>query len=93
MSISTEGNFTTTFTLPKYQPETIQVAVLNQVAEAGGPAVDPNPVYAELQPGGPPKGGKAASKAAAKPPKAKKPKASVAPAADDASPFPPPPSR
>ena len=48
------------------------------------------PAYSELFKFLEQKGGKAAPKAA---PKAKKPKASVAPATDDSSPFPRPPSR
>ena len=102
MSVPAADGFSVTFSAPKYQSETVPVLVVRQQTDGGGPdsqgqsapiVVDPNPVYAELKPAGPQKGGKAAPKAAPKPPKAKKPKASVAPAADDASPFPPPPGR
>jgi len=90
VSVSAENNFTVTFALPKYQPETVPVQVIRDPANPGA-TVDPNPVYAELQPAAPAaKGRKAAA------PKAKKPKtapAADAPADDTGSPFPPPPSR
>jgi hypothetical protein len=91
LSVPASENFSVTFNLPKYQPETIDVQVKrDQTDSSGGVLVDPNPVYAELKPGGPPK--KKSGKAA---PKAKRPKttAAPAPAADDSSLFPPPPSR
>jgi hypothetical protein len=95
VSVSAENNFTVTFALPKYQPETVPVQVIRDPSNPGGSIVDPNPVYAELQPAAPvAKGRKAAPKAAA--PKAKRPKAAPAadaPAQDTTSPFPPPPGR
>jgi hypothetical protein len=96
-SVSVPGaeNFTVTFSLPKYQSETVQVQVVRQPGDATTPEsllIDPNPVYAELQPAPPPaRRGKAAPKAA---PKAKRP--ATAPAAAppaESSPFPPPPGR
>ena len=105
LSVPAADGFSVTFSAPKFQPETVPVLVVRQQADASGnpdyaqgqsaaTIVDPNPVYAELKPAGPQKkGAKTASTAAPKPPKAKKPRASVAPAADGASPFPPPPSR
>lgn len=39
-------NFTVTFTLPKYQPETVQVTVVKQ--PGSDPILDPNPAVAEL---------------------------------------------
>lgn len=104
LSVPAADGFSVTFSAPKYQSETVPVLVVRQQADTSGnpdyvqgqsigTVVDPNPVYAELKPAGPQRGGKAAPKAAPKAPKAKKPRASVAPAADDASPFPPPPSR
>jgi hypothetical protein len=92
VSVSAENNFTVTFALPKYQPETVTAQVIRDPANPGA-TVDPNPVYAELQPAAPAaKGRKAAPKAA---PKAKKPKTAPAdaPADDASSPFPPPPGR
>lgn len=93
VSLSAENNFTVTFSLPKYQSETVTAQVIRDPANPGA-TVDPNPVYAELQPAAPPaKGRRAAPKAA---PKAKKPKAAPAadaPADDSTSPFPPPPGR
>ena len=104
LSVPAADGFSVTFSAPKYQSETVPVLVIRQQADASGSpdyaqgqsavtVVDPNPVFAELKPAGPQKGGKAAPKAAPKAPKAKKPRPSVAPAADDSSPFPPPPSR
>ena len=102
MSVPAADGFSVTFSAPKYQSETVPVLVIRQQADSGATdydrgvsattIVDPNPVYAELKPSGPQRGGKAAP-AAAKPAKPKKPRASVAPAADDSSPFPPPPTR
>ncbi|MBN8980971.1 MAG: hypothetical protein J0I29_06810 [Rhizobiales bacterium] len=100
MSVPAADGFSVTFSAPKYQPETVPVLVVRQQPDASGSPdyaqgqsvstiVDPNPVYAELKPAGPQKGGKAAP---AKPAKPKKPKPSVAPQADDTA-FPPPPSR
>jgi len=85
-------NLSVTFSLPKYQSETVAVQIMrDQVSSSGGALVDPNPVYAELQPAAPaPKGRKGTGPKAA--PKAKKPKTAAAPPAAD-SPFPPPPSR
>ena len=101
LSVPAADNFSVTFSLPKYQSETVQVQVQRQTPEYAAPdsqspsiapvLIEPNPVYAELQPAQPSKKGKAAPKTAAAP-KAKRPKASVAPA-DGSSPFPPPPAR
>jgi len=92
VSVPAAENFMVTFALPKFQPETVQVQVIRQPGDATTPEgvlVDPNPVYAELQPAPPPaRRGKAAPKAAPKP---RQPAASAAPAAS--SPFPPPPGR
>ena len=104
MSVPAADGFSVTFSSPKYQSETVPVLVVRQQADTSGnpdyvqgqsvgTVVDPNPVYAELKPAGPQRGVKAAPKAAPKAPKAKKPRASVAPASDDSSPFPPPPTR
>jgi hypothetical protein len=104
VSIPAAENFTVTFSMPKFQPETVSVQVMRDPANPGGSITDPNPVYAELQ-AAPPARGRAArhtttSKSAPKAaPKAKKPKAAApAPAATEPaeggnSPFPPPPGR
>ena len=92
VSVPAAENVTVTFALPKFQPETVHVQVIRQPGDATTPEgvlVDPNPVYAELQPAPPPaRRGKAAPKAAPKP---RQPAASAAPAAS--SPFPAPPGR
>jgi len=106
LSVPAEGDFTVTFSLPKYAPETVPVQVIRQqqdglTGSSPPPTVDPNPVYAELQPA-PAAGRKAKAKAKAAAPRPKKPKATPAAAApadaapaaaDSSSPFPPPPAR
>lgn len=80
-----EGAFSVTYTLAKHEPATVQVNVIRNPGDFSTPAAavtDPNPVFAELRPAGPPpkvhKG--------AKPKRIKKPNA-TAPAE---SPFPDP---
>jgi hypothetical protein len=93
VSVVADNNFTVTFALPKYQPETVPVQIIRDPANPGA-TVDPNPVYAELQPAAPAaKGRKAAPKAAPKPKRPKAAPAADAPANDTTSPFPPPPGR
>ncbi len=94
VSLSAENNFTVTFSLPKYQSETVSAQIIRDPSNPGA-TVDPNPVYAELQPAAPAAKGRKAAAAPKAAPKAKKPKAAPADAtADDStSPFPPPPSR
>lgn len=90
LSVAAAENLSVTFTLPKYQPETVPVQIIRDPS-GPGVVVDPNPVYAELQPALPTKkGARAAPKAA---PKAKKPPAAAEPAEEPNSPFPPPPRR
>lgn len=85
VSVTTaDPNFTVSYALAKYQPATVTVAVVKTPGDLTTSATvttDPNPVFAELQPAGPP-------------PKAhkmhpKKSKAAAAPAAAG-SPFPDP---
>jgi len=52
-----ETNFSVTFNLPKYQPETVPVTVTHTPGDFTTPAttaLDPSPVFAELKPAGPP---------------------------------------
>ena len=94
MAIPVENDFTVTFTLPKYQPETVPVQVIRDRSSPASSVVDPNPVYAELQLAPPPKrGGRAAPKAPAKPTPRAAPAAAAQPAEPANSPFPPPPGR
>jgi hypothetical protein len=86
-----ETNFSVTFNLPKYQPANVPVTVTRVPGDFTSPAsttLDPSPVFAELQPAGPP------PRAARKPmrPKKKRPKsaAAAAPAAAPTSAFPDP---
>ncbi len=93
------NNFTVTYSLDKYEPQTVSVQTLRQSGDFGSGATvttDPNPVFAELQPAAPPK------RPVRRPAKKKRaPKAAAAPA--DAAPagapapadnaFPPPAAR
>jgi hypothetical protein len=52
-----QANFSVTFNLPKFQPATVPVQVIRNpgdLASPGTTVTDPNPVFAELQPAGPP---------------------------------------
>ena len=91
VSVQTTDSFTVTYTLDKYQPQTVSVQTLQQSGDFGsGVSVttDPNPVFAELQPAAPPK------RAMKRPAKKRAPKAAAAPAAAAPAPadsaFPPP---
>src|SRR4051794_33124186 len=78
-------NFTVTYTLPRFQPLTVPVQVINIPGDFSTPAstsIDPNPVVGELQPAGPPPRVRKPMR-----PKKPKPKPAAAPAA---SPFPAP---
>lgn len=86
-----EGGFSVTYNLPKYQPATVAVNLVKTPGDFSTPATiatDPNPVFAELQPAGPPP-----KPHRVRPKKPKKPKpaaAAAAPAPADSA-FPPPP--
>jgi hypothetical protein len=52
-----DAGFSVTYALAKYQPATVQVQVVHNPGDLSTPATtvtDPNPVFAELQPAGPP---------------------------------------
>jgi hypothetical protein len=95
-----DTGFSVMYTLNKYQPATVPVTVVHNPGDFTSPATtvtDPNPVFAELAPAGPPP----KAHRGTKPKKIKKPKANAAAPADQ-SPFPdpnapaagtPPPSR
>src|SRR5580692_9964497 len=75
-----DTGFSVTYALAKYQPATVQVQVVHNPGDFSAPATtvtDPNPVFAELQPAGPPP--KARKPLRPKKPKAPKP-AAAAPA-------------
>lgn len=85
-----EANFAVTFNMPKFQPATVPVTVTRTPGDFTSPAtttLDPSPVFAELQPAGPPPRGHKAMR-----PKKKKPKpaAAAAPAAAPDAAAPPP---
>jgi hypothetical protein len=83
-----DNSFSVTYTLNRFEPATVQVAVIHNPGDFTNPettTTDPNPVFAELHPPGPPAKGHKGMK----PKKVKKPKpATTAPA--DQSPFPDP---
>src|SRR3954469_24721083 len=66
-----DAGFAVTFNLPRFQPVTVPVQVIRNPGDFSNPATtitDPNPVFAELRPAGPP------PRAARKPMRPKKPK-------------------
>jgi hypothetical protein len=81
-----DNTFAVTYTLNRFQPTTVQVSVIRNPGDLTGPAtatIDPNPVFAELQPAAPVRGHKAIT------PKSVKKKKAAAPDSAD-SPFPDP---
>jgi PEGA domain-containing protein len=80
LSVSTEGELSVTFALSGYQPTTVPVRMEGPTgggASDGGPAkLQPNPVFAELQPATPSRQKRAA------PPKKKTTQQSAAPAVE-----------
>jgi hypothetical protein len=89
----TASEFTVTFTLPGYAPQTVPIKVVT--AESGmEPRLVPNPVFAELVPAAPPAPAKPAPKRKPRPapkpaPTAMAPEAPPPPAPAPASPWPP----
>jgi hypothetical protein len=84
-----DSGFSVTFALPRFQPVTVPVQVIRNPGDFANPATtttDPNPVFAELRPAGPPP---RAVRKLMRPKKPKPPKAAAAPAAAG-SPFPNP---
>jgi len=82
-----EAGFSVTFTMNKFQPATVPVQVIytpGDLTTTTSTTIDPNPVFAELRPVGPPP-----KPVRAKPKKPKPPKSAAAPAG---SPFPNPPA-
>jgi hypothetical protein len=87
-----DGGFTVTFSMNGFQPATVPVQVTKFAGDFTTPAsvnVDPNPVFAELRPAGPPP--KPPRHKPMRPKKPKPPKAAAAPPpADSAFPAPAP---
>ncbi|WP_024510725.1 hypothetical protein [Bradyrhizobium sp. ARR65] len=82
-----DAGFSVAYSLAKYEPATVQVKVIRNPGDLTTPATtvtDPNPVFAELQPSGPP------PKAHKMHPRSRKPKAAAAPTAATDSAFPDP---
>src|SRR6202166_1188195 len=93
-----DTGFSVTYTLNRFQPATVPVQVIRIPGDLTSPAsttIDPNPVFAELQPAGPPP---RPVRKMMKPKKPRPPKAAMAPP-PAGSPFPdpaqapPPPTR
>jgi hypothetical protein len=85
-----DAGFSVTYTLNRFQPVTVPVQVVNIPGDFGSPAsttLDPNPVFAELRPAGPPP--RVARKMMKPPKKPKPPKGAAAPP-PGGSPFPEP---
>lgn len=81
-----DAGFSVTYSLNRFQPATVPVQVIRNPGDYANPAAtitDPNPVFAELQPAGPPP--KSSHKLMHQPKKPKPPKGAAAPAD---SPFP-----
>ena len=82
-----DGGFSVSYALAKYQPANVPVQVIKNPGDLTSSATattDPNPVFAELQPAGPPP----KAHRGMKPKKIKKPKAGAAAPGD--TPFPDP---
>ncbi len=61
VSVPAAESFTVTFTLPRYEGQTVPVQIIRVPGDFTSPPstiVDPNPVLVELQPAGPPPRGK-----------------------------------
>jgi hypothetical protein len=83
-----DSGFSVTYTLPRFQPVTVPVQVIRIPGDLTSPAsttMDPNPVFAELKPAGPPP---KPERKVVKPRKPRPPKAAAPPPAG--SPFPDP---
>jgi hypothetical protein len=90
LPVATEGGFSVTYTLAKYQPLTVPVSVTRNPGDFTSPAttvIDPNPVVAELQPMTPPRRG---ARKMAKKRAAAAPADAAAPATAATTPFPAP---
>jgi hypothetical protein len=88
-----DNGFSVSYTLNKFQPATVPVQIIRVPGDLTTPAstnIDPNPVFAELQPAGPPPRG---AHKPMLPKKPKPPKGGAAAAPADESAAPPPPTR
>ncbi len=80
-----DTSFSVSYALNKYQPATVQVQVVR--TDSATATTDPNPVFAELQPAGPPP---KPPRKPMRPRKPKPPKAAAAPDAGSDTQFPDP---
>jgi hypothetical protein len=104
----TSSEFTVSFALPGYQPQTVPVRVVasndprdpTSEVDVAAPRLVPNPVFVELQPASPAVAGRKPAPAKKKPkpaprtaPTAMAPEQAPSPAPAPASPWPPAPAR
>lgn len=69
LPLTTDGSFSVTFNMPKFQPATVPVTVTRVPGDFTTPArtvIDPSPVAVELQPATPPRKARRGAKRAAK---------------------------
>lgn len=100
IAVAADAPFTVTYTLPRHQPQTVAVQLIEkpgkpdaQNPDVFGPSVvdlDPNPVFAQLEPAGAAKRGGRPKAVVQKAKRAPKAAPAAAAPAQDASPFPPP---
>jgi hypothetical protein len=96
VSVPQTDNFTVTYTLDRYLPQTVPVRLLEAQSVTGSDggntfqeaAFDPSPVYVELQAAAPPRRAKAPPKAAPKRVSAPAPAGATAPAQQPQQPAP-----
>jgi hypothetical protein len=83
VTVQAQGEFTVSYALTGYQPQTVPVRAINTGVFGEAPRLDPNPAFAELQKMPPPK---------RRPKRKAKPKVSAAPTARPPDVGPPPPA-
>jgi hypothetical protein len=89
VSVPVTDNFTVSYALDRFQPQTVAVKTTQIPGDFTNPAsvaTDPNPVFAELQPAGPPP----RAHKGMKPKRVKKPKPAAAAGNPADTPFPDP---
>ncbi len=85
-----DTGFSVSYTLNRFQPATVPVQVVRiagDLTTPGSTTMDPNPVFAELQPAGPPP---RAARKTMRPKKPKPPKGAAAPPPDGGNAVPDP---
>jgi hypothetical protein len=91
-----DNTFSVTYTLNRFQPSTVQVSVIRNPGDYTNPGtttIDPNPVFAELQPAAPVRGHKATTPKSVKKKRAAPDESADSPFSDPSVPPPPGTSR